>query len=55
MEMIDRAVHDGDGCLTATDSSLPSVTDEPGKRRACRCGRMWGLREVAGFVVWQQV
>lgn len=43
----------GVGCLTAEDSTLPPVTDEPGKRATCSCGRPWVLQEQAGFVVWQ--
>ena len=45
----------GFGCLTADDSGIPSVTDEPGKRHTCTCGREWQIREIAGFVVWQPV
>lgn len=44
---------DGHGCLTAAAAGFPTLTDEPGKRHTCTCGREWASTEVVGFVVWQ--
>lgn len=47
--------HDNFGCLTAEDSGIPNLTDEPGKIHQCGCGRWWVIRESTGFVVWRHM
>lgn len=43
-------------CLYAKDgkTTLPLVTDEPGKRANCAvCGKPWVIKMCGGFVAWR--